>query len=679
MLQISEIDPFKYDHLIFERFIDLNRTDLPDIDVDFDSERRHEVYDYLVQRYGEDCVANVGTFTMYKAKNALDDTARVFRIPEFEVQKVKDVLIERSSGDLRSSATIEDTLELFESAAGVAEKYPEIRTATQLEGNARQFGVHAAGIVVSTGPIHEVTSIIQRTVKKQERRVIAADKYDAVYLGLLKLDFLGLTKMTQLAACCEAIGKPVSFLSEIPMEDEEVIHGFHENDVTGIFQFDGRAVRSLNGSLKPDTIQEVCDITALARPGPLHNGAAQMYIDIKRGVIQPRDVHPALVRILAGTYYQIVYQEQILRIVRDIGDFPWTDAGQIRIIISQKHGDQAFNRYKKQFLTGARRIPERLGLDPMDEAEADAIWGECITAGSYAFNAAHSASYGRRAWCDMWFKRHHPDVWFPASLRRTSAGSTGGSGGNAKASAVSKAKLDPLVVLLRDANKHGRKFKIIPPTSKSSGLDWSGTPGKLVAGLTQLPNIGEAKARAIIEAREAGLVNTWDDIIHVKGFGEKTAASIKDWVSKDDPFGIYTLDKRIAKVKGELEDLGLPQPTHNALEIPYERGKDVPIVWIGVVLHRNLRDIFEVNRARGEELDPEQITDPHLNEWVLMAGYDGEEIVSIRIDRWKYPRAKRAVWGLRPNDDLVLVHGIKPGFRSAREIKVHRMWVLRDD
>ena len=679
LLQITELDPFKYDHLIFERFIDLNRVDLPDIDIDFESDRRSEVDQYLAQRYGSDCVSKIATFTMYKAKNSLDDVAHAFQIPKYELDPLKEVLIERSSGDLRASATIEDTIEQFDQARTVVEKHPEITKATLLEGNARQMGVHAAGIVVANGPLSEVVPVVTRKVRGADTQVVQVDKYDCSYLGLLKLDFLGLTKLDQLADCCRAIGEPTKFLYSIPTDDPEVIRGFHANDVTGIFQFDGRAVRSLNGSLRPDTLQEVCDITALARPGPLHNGAAQMYIDIKRGSIQPRTVHPALERILAKTYYQIVYQEQILRIVREIGDFDWTDSAQIRKIISQKHGDQAFNRYKDQFVRGSRTIPERLGDHPMEVDEAEQIWGECITAGSYAFNAAHSASYGTRAWWDMWFKRHHPEAWFPAALRRVSSGSGGGSSANPKATAVSRAKLDPVVVMLRDARKHGRNFKVVPPNIRESGITWAGRGNRLVAGFTQLPNIGESKAAAIIEAREENELTTWADLIKVTGFGQKTVDKITDWVEKEDPFGTYVLDRRLAKTKGDLPALGLPTPTHNALEIPYERGKDTAICWIGIILHRNLRDIFEVNRARGEELDPEQIKNPELNEWVLMAGYDGEEIVSIRVNRYIYPRFKRMVWALKPNDDIVLVRGVKPGFRSAREIQVSKMWVLRDD
>jgi DNA polymerase-3 subunit alpha len=671
-----------FDHLVFERFIDISRQDLPDIDVDFEAERRHEVVDYLIARYGRDCVSDVGTFTMYKSKLALDDIARVYNIPIYEVEKVKDVLIERSSGDLRASATIEDTFEQFEQASKVLVEYPALATATRLEGNAKGFGVHAAGVVVSNGPITDVCSVVTRVVKGRVRKVVGLDKYDAEYLGLLKLDYLRLNAMDRLAGCCRDIGEPTSYLYTIPTEDEDVISLFRANDVTGIFQYEGRAVRSISGALKPDSFREVCDITALARPGPLHNGSAQSYIDIKRGLVKPTVSHPALASITADTYYQIIYQEQILRIVREIGNFDWTHAAHIRRIISKKLGDQEFQRQWHRFWEGAQTLHERMDVPEMDEQTARAIWGDCITAGSYAFNAAHTISYGYIAWWDGHFKVHHQGTWYKWLLRGVSARSsanTSGSRGNTKASAVSKAKIDPETVALRDAVNHS--FLIEAPHFDTAEMTWTYNDQNrtLHGGLLQIPGIGESKAQALIEGRDEMGLTEWGEIERIKGFGPKTSASIQDWVSQPDVFGIYTLDNLIQKVKTDMPRLGLPEPTHTALEVPYERGRDTEVTWIGVVVQRNLRDIFEINKARGVEVDPESIDRPDLNEWMIAAGYDGTELVSIRVDRYKYPGFRKALWGLRLNKDVVVVQGVKPGFRAAREVRASKMWVIDPD
>jgi DNA polymerase-3 subunit alpha len=696
LLRITEVNPMRFPHLVFERFIDITRMDLPDIDLDFESVRRGEIIDYLVSKYGREQVNQIGTFQVFKSKLALDDVARVHRIPKYEVETIKGVLLERSSGDLRASATIEDTIEQFEQAADVVNRYPQIMDATALEGNVRGFGVHAAGVAISNEPITDVTAILEREVRKRMIQVVAIDKYDAEYLGVLKIDLLGISALDALVLMCKMIDKPASFLYEIPLEDERTIEGFRRNDVVGIFQFEGRAMRMVNGSVRPNDFNEVCHVTALARPGPLHNGAVADYVDIKRGEKQPHLRHPALNHITGFTQHQIVYQEQILQIVREIGNFDWTHAAYIRKIISRKLGDQEFNRQWERFWEGARTIHKRTDFPPIDQDLARSIWGDLTTSGSYAFNAAHSVSYGYIAWWTMWFKVHHPGAFYTAMLRRadkkTSQGGGAGGSANAKATVTSKAKLDGQVIMLQDSIRHG--FRILPYDLRKSGLTWE-LEGRraLRPGFDQIDGIGPAIATKIIdwrdhpEKRMSRLMNdpdfkrwqpTWDNLIEVQGIGPKTIEKIKSYTTAEDPFGIETLNKKIASVRSDLPRLNLPTPTHNAVEVPYERGEDQEIVWLGIIVHKNLRDIFEVNRARtGEELDPATVKHPELNEWMLLAGYDTTDIVSIRITRWKYPKFKNLLWQIALNDDIVLIRGTKPGWRAAREIYVNNMWILQ--
>jgi DNA polymerase-3 subunit alpha len=677
LLRITEVNPMLFPFLVFERFIDITREDLPDIDLDFESTRRGEIVDYLVEKYGRERVSNIGTFTTFKSKIALDDIARVYRIPKFEVDQIKDVLLERSSGDLRASATIEDTIEQFEQAQKVIERQPNLMKATQLEGNVRGFGVHAAGVAVSNLPINEVTSTLERKVKNRAVQVVAIDKYDAEQLGILKIDLLGLSAIDALVSMCKMLGEPPSFLYDIPIEDDAVIEGFKENDVVGIFQFEGRAMRMVNGSVRPDDFQEVCHITALARPGPLHNGAVSDYVDIKRGIKKPALVHPALDEITAFTQWQVVYQEQILRIVREVGNFDWTHAAYIRKIISRKLGDQEFNRQWERFWKGCQTLhPD------MSEEMARGIWGLCTTAGSYAFNFAHSVSYGYLAWWTMWFKRHHPDMFYAAMLdradKKTAGGGGAGGSANAKATVTSKAKLDGQVIMLRDAINHG--FKILPYDLRHSDLTWKRVgPHKLRPGFDQIEGVGPKIADKILNWRN-GVTNwdraNWNNLIQVPGIGEKTIAKLIRHATAEDPFGVERLDMMIRAVKAELPRLGLPSPTHTAIEVPYERGDDEEVVWVGVAVHKNLRDIFEVNRARTrEELDPSEVRDPHLNEWMLIAGYDGTDLLSLRITRWRYPHLKKLLWKIDLHEDVLVVRGVKRGWRAAREIQVSDIWV----
>jgi DNA polymerase-3 subunit alpha len=660
LLRITEVNPMLYSDLVFERFIDVTRTDLPDIDLDFDSERRGEVRSYLVGKYGEACVNNVGTFSTFKAKNSLDDAARVYRVPQFEVEKIKRVLVERSSGDLRASATIEDTVEQFDVAAEVFENYPDLAVACDLEGNVKGFGVHAAGLVISTNPLHDMAAIYEREVKGEKLNVISMDKYDAEQKGLLKLDFLGLNTMTAINKMRLELGWSLDDLYNYPLDDERVIQGFRENDVAGIFQYEGRAMRYVNGALQPDSFKEICDVNALARPGPLHNGAAEEYIEIKWGRREPELIHPALEEITEPTKFQIVYQEQILRILGEIGDFDWTHRNEVRRIISRKIGEQEFNKRWGRFLDGARR------LHNMDDFIAREIWGRCITAGSYAFNAAHTVAYSHLGYLCMIFKRLHPEIFYQEQLKVSDK--------------------ERAAILLRDTQRHGRKLEVKPPHPVRSQLSWSSKRGKLQAGFVEIPGVGHKVGSKIVEYRNQDHVKSWEDLQGVKGVGPKTIAKMEAFANERDPFRARWLDDSIEHVRAQIESgrlSGLPIPTHRAIDLPYQKGETTPVVWLGAIYIRNVRDIFEYNQKKGVELDVENMTirgkpikDPHLTEFCIMVGDDETDMMGFRADRWKYPRLKKHIWAMEPGKDLVLIEGVRPHWMPMRNVVVDRMWII---
>jgi DNA polymerase-3 subunit alpha len=300
----------------------------------------------------------------------------------------------------------------------------------------------------------------------------------------------------------------------------------------------------------------------------------------------------------------------------------------------------------------------------MDEGTARRVWGAMITAGSYAFNYAHSHSYSMLGYWCAWLKAHHPTAFYAASLSKM-GGSTG-----------SGAKIPKEEQLIRDAVRHG--ILVLPPDPQKSKADWHAIDGKrIIGGFKQIEGIAEKTAQSILDYRAEHGLTGWDDLVKIKGIGVKTVDKVKDFVAQRDPYGILRLEEAITAVRSELGDLGLPEPTHTAAEVPYERGVDTQIVWLGIIVHRNLRDIFETNRARtGEELKPEEVKRPELNEFLLAEGYDGDEIVNIRFNRFVYPRFRKAIWGLKVGADLVLIQGVKPGWRTAREIYVRNMWVL---
>jgi len=654
LLRITEVDPVFFDNLVFERFIDHSRADLPDIDLDFDSERRHEIKEYAERKYGAKNVGLIATFTFFKSKNSLDDVARVYRIPQFEVDKIKDVLIERSSGDLRPSNTIEDTVAQFEDAGDVLKRFPDLKHSMDLEGNIKGLGAHAGGLIIASQPIDDVAAVYRKKVKDVNNDVVGWDKEDVERQGLIKIDTLGLSTMTMLAEALRLLDMKLEDLYDIPLDDERVVAGFHEADVVGIFQFDGRATRNVTRELKPDTFMEVADICALSRPGPLHNGATSAYIALKHGVRAPEPVHPILDDITKDTHFQIVYQEQILRIVREIGNFDWTAAAYIRKIISKKLGEQEFERQFGRFLDGA------LSHEGMTEEIARDVWNRCITAGSYAFNAAHSVSYGMLAWWCMWLKVYHPEVFYVASL--------------------AKLPKDKNLDLLKDAQRHG--ITALRPNPKKSGVSWSvASKGRIRGGLSQVSGIGEKTAAQMIEHREQSPVTNWTDYTAVRGIGPKTIDKVYEFVEQDDPYKIQWLRNRVDKVKDAAVQLGLPEITHSSEDVPYSAdGINHQVTWAGVIISRNLRDIFELHYSRtGEELDPATVKDPHLREYVTMNGDDDTDIMTVAFSRWNYPKYRRSIWGVDLDRDVVVVQGVKLGNQARRAIYAERFWVVNPD
>lgn len=662
LLRITEVDPLQFPLLQFERFIDKTREDMPDIDMDFAPSGLPRIREYLEEKYGKGNVGTVGSFGTFKPKAAVDAAARVFHVPKHQTEKLKGLLLERSSGDLRASAGVEDSVNQFEEARKVVEEYPDLLMAMDLEGNVTSHGTHAAGLVISNGPITEVTAVLEREVKGELRSVIAMDKYDAARQGLEKLDYLSLSTMEVIYQVLGDIGATVEDLYDIPLEDPLTMDGFREVDTVGVFQFEGRTMRFLASVLKPDTFHEVAHATALVRPGPMLSGAAQAYCAVKLGE-DFEHVHPALDEVTKLTNGQVIFQEQILTIVRDIGGFDYTHRSKIRKIISAKKGEQEFTREWLRFRDGALTLHER---DPrwlaMDEDTAKRIWNILTTAGAYAFNAAHSYAYGMLGvWC-MYLKRHYPTQFYAAALTHLSKGKKGE---------------DRHDTLRRDAFKKG--VHIQPPDTKS-GLGWRAEPEQnaIVAGWDQIKGIGPVVGQRLAEYEG-------NDISEVTGVGAKTVALVQEFQNAEDPFGVRSLERAAEAATAVAKEAGLPVPTHTAAEaLEAPAG---PVMTIAVVpTHRNLRELFEVHRARtGEELDPATVKNPDKSEWVLMPSRDDTDTVQLIFTRNTYPKFKKAIWAIELNHDVVLAQVKKMGGDDSGGkgwgggsgiFHVNKMWVI---
>ena len=402
LLRITEIDPLRH-NLMFERFIDVSRKDLPDIDIDFESERRGEVKDYMAQKYGNDRVASLATYGTFKGRLCLQDIGRVFadKIPTAAIEETKRLVIQRSSADSRAGYTIEDTFTNFDQAAEHLKKYPELGLAKVLEGQVRQLGVHAAGVVVSNEPIGDFAATY---VTSKGDRVISMDYSDVTSVGLLKIDILGLTVLTAIKRILKLVEqrhKTAIDLYAVPLDDQEVYQNFCGNHLQGIFQFDGPSTRQVCRQIQPDTFKQLTAVNALSRPGPLHANGTTNYIERRWGRQKVESLHPILDEVTKDTYGIVVYQEQVMQVVRRLGKFDWGETASIRKAMSKKLGDEFFAKMREKFVQGAvsQNTTEAVALE---------VWQNICTMGSWAFNLLHSVAYSTLAYQLMWLKTHYP-------------------------------------------------------------------------------------------------------------------------------------------------------------------------------------------------------------------------------------------------------------------------------
>lgn len=666
LLRITEIPPHRYPGMIFERFLDISRPDPPDIDVDCEDTRRHEVWAYLARKYGADCFGHIANYVGYRGKNSIDDVANVYNIPKWAAEIVKNLLIERSGGDSRVDATIADTFEMFPAAQQVAEDYPDILKACRLEGDVRGMSVHAAGLLIANSPLSEICA----TYTKDGNEALSIDKYDAEYVDALKLDFLGLSTMGMIALCLRMTGLTLEDLYAIPDTDSDAIEIFRSGDVVGVFQFEGRATRLVNRDVHPDNFMHIVHVNSLSRPGPLFSGQTADYVEVRHGRKRLESIHPMVDEITRDTYGQIIFQEQILRILKEMGGFDWFSVSQIRRIISKKMGEAAFQMSYESFAEGAER------LHGVPRETADVIWKRLVTSGTYSFNIAHAISYSMLAFWTAWLKAKHPLEFYAASLAKA---------GNK----------DTAFRLMRDALAHS--IEVRPPDVRRSGATWrphyiladgQEPRGELVAGWEQIPKIGEKIARRIEAAGEAqGGFTNWKQLEVVPGIGEKTTARMAAFSRAKDPFELYRTERKLRSVSRWLGRQntsgdeyresssgcggGVPLPTHNgdalaAMKVkPFQKGQRYTpgpwVVYMGVVRRVEYKDIVEDERSRsGREVEEilAELKSPELIKRATLHMYDvGSEEVYARINRWKFPHLQRKLEMIHVNHDVVVIGG----------------------
>ena len=369
LCQITEIDPIP-PKLYFERFIDITRADLPDIDLDFPDNKRHLVFEYMAEKYGNSNVAKIGTISRYKPKSALVQVCKALRIPASATAAVKVGMIERSIADARANNCLEDTLKTTDAGKNLMEMYPQVIKASAIEGHASHTGVHAAGLLVCNDMIENYCTVDGNGIAHVEKNA-------AESLGLLKIDVLGLRTLGIL----EDSGVDIPWY-DLKFDDQKTFDIFNNNKLCGIFQFEGNALRSISVQIKFKTIVEIDAVTALARPGPFISGVTEKYIKRMNGA-KYESLHPLVEKQMAETYGLPVYQEQTMAIVREIGKFDWKQTSFIRKAVSKRLGQEYFETFWLEFKAGAMS-------QGISEEDARTTWDLINAMGSWQMNKAHT-------------------------------------------------------------------------------------------------------------------------------------------------------------------------------------------------------------------------------------------------------------------------------------------------
>jgi DNA polymerase-3 subunit alpha len=486
VLKLSHVDPLEYD-LLFERFLDPNRAEAPDIDIDFCQDRREEVIAYVKRKYGEESVAQIGTFGTMAARAAIKDVGRVLDMPLERVNQLTNMIPKTLGITLDDALEQSELKQAYQSDPAVHEL---IDIARKLEGTNRNAGTHAAGVVIANGPLSDYVPL-QRVVRKGEdagtrvNEAVVTTQWvmgDLEKVGMLKMDFLGLRTLTLLDKAVRLIektrGEKID-IYKLPLDDPETYQLLQRGNAKGVFQFESDGIRELLKRLRPDNIRDIIACTALYRPGPLGGGMVDAYINCKHGRERPVYAHPIMEEVLSETYGVMVYQESVMRILNRLGGIELSSAYACIKAISKKK-QEIIDARKADFIKGAQ---ER----GVNREVAEDIFAKIVYFGGYGFNKSHSCAYAYVTYQTAYLKAHYAPEFMAALL------SSEIEDGN---------KRDIMVDHIADARKMG--VEVLPPNVNSSESEFSVFDGKIVFGLTAIKGVGRNSSEEIARARKEG-------------------------------------------------------------------------------------------------------------------------------------------------------------------------------
>ncbi|RMC48747.1 DNA polymerase III subunit alpha [Lactobacillus sp. ESL0228] len=469
VLQITEVDPLKY-NLLFERFLNPARHEMPDIDLDIPDNRRDQVIQYMFEKYGMDHAAQILTFGTLAAKQVLRDTGRVFGLSEIEMNKwSKSVPFSKGKITLSESYKISTEMQLLVNASSKNKLL--FQTAKELEGLPRHYSIHAAGLVLSDNSIASISGLqagqFGIPVTQQTKKYVES-------LGLLKIDFLGLRNLTILGDTENMIRyQNKNFdVRQIPLDDSETIKLFQSGNTDLIFQFESSGIRSVLRQLVPDNFEDLIAVNALYRPGPMKN--IQTFIARKQGKVKVTYPDPSLKEILAPTYGILVYQEQVMQTARTMAGFTLGEADILRRAMSKKN-QTVIEKQRFKFIAGAVKKGR-------SKEKAERVYDYIEQFANYGFNRSHAVAYTKIAFWLAYLQVHYPAQFFAALLNSNSA---------------NRHKTNDLIMRAQNVG-----VKILPPDINKSDLEYRVVDGQILVGLRTIKNIRSDFLEQIVFIRQ---------------------------------------------------------------------------------------------------------------------------------------------------------------------------------
>ncbi|MGI9028359.1 MAG: DNA polymerase III subunit alpha [Candidatus Saccharimonadales bacterium] len=477
-MKITELDPLKYD-LLFERFLNPDRISMPDVDIDIQDTRRDEVIQYCIKKYGKDRVANIVTFGRMAARNAVRDVARVLQVPYAESDRLAKMIPQPVQGrhiplevSIKKDADLKREYETNQTARTVFD------LAIRLEGTIRSHGVHAAGVVIAPDDIVKFTPL------EMAQKGVVATQYSMgpiEDLGLLKMDFLGLSNLTIVKNTLRIVKKVYDVdidINTLPLDDVKTYELLQRGDTTGVFQFESSGMKRYMRDLKPTVFGDIVAMGALYRPGPLSAGLTDSFIRRKNGNEKVSYDHPLMKAALKDTYGVLVYQEQFMQISRDVCGFTGGEADTLRKAIGKKKRDMMM-KMEKRFIEGAVE-------NGIDRQMIEGFWKKLIGFADYCFNKSHSACYGMISYWTAYLKAHYPAA-FMAALMTSDYDD-----------------IDRLAIEISECKHMG--IKVLPPDVQESFVEFAVVQGEdgtdqIRFGMNAIKNVGTGTVEEILRAR----------------------------------------------------------------------------------------------------------------------------------------------------------------------------------